>query len=226
MGNLLSSPGLALFLPVLAVALVLAGMLVPYWRGRNHTLRRNTDVFWFSSLHFFGKELSECRDPQQMAEHALRGALEMLGADQGYILLQEEGDEGKIHSAIRGFSTQTTERLSLDPLRYYLLSSGERWGALMVFPDLRRSEVVAAWQRDPDFHEFRDAIRREGLRTLVVVGMQVREKPYGALILGFRRTRTFEPQELRVALAIGNQVSVTVENWSLCTPRLKSSGMN
>jgi diguanylate cyclase (GGDEF)-like protein/putative nucleotidyltransferase with HDIG domain len=139
----------------------------------------------------------------------------MLGADQGYILLQEEGDGGKIHSTIRGFSTQAMERLSLDPLRYYLLSSGERWGALMVFPDLRRSEVVAAWQRDPDFHEFRDAIRREGIRTLVVVGMQVREKPYGALILGFRRIRTFEPQELRVALAIGNQVSVAVENWSL-----------
>ena len=57
----------------------------------------------------------------------------------------------------------------------------------MVFPDLRRSEVVAAWQRDPVFHEFRDVLRSEGLRTLVVVGLQVREKSYGALILGFRQ---------------------------------------
>ena len=58
----------------------------------------------------------------------------------------------------------------------------------MVFPDLRRSEVVAASQRDPVFQEFRDVLKREGLRTLIVVGLQVREKPYGALILGFRRT--------------------------------------
>ena len=85
----------------------------------------------------------------------------------------------------------------------------------MVFPDLRRSEVVAAWQRDPVFHEFREVLRSEGLRTLIVVGLQVREKSYGALILGFRRARSFEPQELRVALAIGNQVSVAMENWSL-----------
>ena len=130
-------------------------------------------------------------------------------------MLHEEGDEGKVHCSIRGVSPQGAERLSQDPLRRYLLSSGERWGALMVFPDLRRSDVVAAWQRDPAFHEFRDVLRGEGLRTLIVVGLQVREKSYGALILGFRRTRSFEPQELRVALAIGNQVSVAIENWSL-----------
>ncbi len=215
MGNYLSGSGFTLFLPVLAIALVLVGMLLPRWRGRTQTLHRNTDVFWFSSLHFFGKELSECRDPQQMVDHSLRAAIEMLGAEQGYMLLQEEGDEGKVHCSISGVSPEGVERLSQDSLRYYLLSSGGRWGALMVFPDLRRSEVVAAWQRDPDFHEFRDVMRHEGLRTVVVVVMQVREKSYGALILGFRRIRTFSPQELKVALAIGVQVSVAVENWSL-----------
>ena len=191
------------------------GALAVYWRGRTVRLRRNTEVFWISSLHFFSKELSECRDPQQMVDQSLRGALEMLDAQEGYLLLHEEGDEGKVHSSIRGISPQGAERLDQDPLRRFVLSSGERWGALMVFPDLRRSEVVAAWQRDPVFHEFRDVLRSEGLRTLIVVGLQVREKSYGALILGFRRTRSFEPQELRVALAIGNQVSVAIENWSL-----------
>jgi diguanylate cyclase (GGDEF)-like protein/putative nucleotidyltransferase with HDIG domain len=215
MGNYLSGPGVALFLPALAIALVLAGLVVPYWRGRRHRLRRNTEVFWFSSLHFFSKELSECRDPQQMADHSLRGALEMLDAEEGFMLLQEESDEGKVHSSLRGISPQGAEQLSHAHLRRYLLSSGERWGALMVFPDLRRSELVAAWQRDPVFQEFRDVAKSERLRTLIVVGLQVREKSYGALVLGFRRIRSFEPQELRVALAIGNQVSVAVENWSL-----------
>jgi len=215
MGNYLNGPGFTLVLPAVAIALVLAGVLIPYLRGRTQTLHRNTDVFWFSSLHFFGKELSECHDPQQMADHSLRGALETLDAEQGYLLLQGEGDGGKVHYSNRGVSPQGVERLSREPLRDYLLSSGKRWGALMVFPDLHRSEVVAAWQRDHDFHDFRDVMRREGLRTLVVVGMQVREKSYGVLILGFRHIRNFEPQELRVALAIGNQVSVAVENWSL-----------
>ena len=215
MGNYLSGPGAALFLPVLAIVLVLVGFLVTHMRGRGQRLRRNTEVFWFSSLHFFSKELSECPDPQQMADHSLRGALEMLEAEHGYILLHEEGDEGKVHCSVHGVSPQGVERLSRDSLRHYLLSSGERWGALMVFPDLRRSEVLAPSQRDPLFQEFRDVLKREGLRTLVVVGLQVREKPYGVLILGFRRRRSFEPPELRVTLAVGNQVSMAVENWSL-----------
>ena len=184
MGNYLNGQAYILFLPALAMALALIGLLVPYWRGRNKILRRNTEVFWFSSLHFFSKELSDCRDPQQMADQTLRGAMEMLDAELGYVLLHEEGDEGKLHTGIRGLTAQGMELLSRDPLRHYLISSGERWGALMVFPDLRRSDVVVAWQRDPVFHEFRSALRGEGVRTLVVVGLQVREKSYGALLLG------------------------------------------
>jgi diguanylate cyclase (GGDEF)-like protein len=197
------------------LVLVLAGFSAAYWRGRSYRVRRATDVFWFSSLHFFSKELSECHDPQQLVDQSLRGAIDMLDTREGYLVLHEQGGEGNVHSSTRGISAQGAERLSRDPLRRFVLSSGERWGALMVFPDLRRSDVVAAWQRDSTFREFCDVLRSEGLRTLIVVGLQVREKCYGALILGFRRTRSFDPQELRVALAIGNQVSVAIENWSL-----------
>lgn len=215
MGNYLSGSGFAILLASLAIVLVLLGLAAPYLHGRKRRLRRNADVYWFSSLHFFSKELSECRDPQQMAEQALRGASEMLDAEEGFILLQEVGEEGKIHFGVRAVSSATAALINTDPLRPYLLTSGERWGTLMVFPDLRRSEMIAAWQRDPSFNQFRDVMRSEGLRTLIVVGLQVRDKAYGALVLGSRRSRSFEPQELRVALAIGNQVSVAVENWTL-----------
>jgi len=215
MGIYLSSQGAALFVAGLAAALVLVGLLAPYLRGRGRNLRRNVEVFWFSSLHFFSKELSECRDPQQMVDQSLRGALDMLDTQEGCLIVNEDGEEGKVRSSIRGISPPAAEKLCQDPLRRFVLSSGERWGPLMLFHDLHRSEVVAAWQRDPLFHEFRDALKDEGLRTLMVVGLQVREKAYGTLILGFRNLREFEPQELRVVLAIGNQVSVAIENWSL-----------
>jgi len=215
MGISLSGPGLARVLPAWAAALVLIGVAILYWRGRSQKVRRSTDVFWFPSLHFFSKELSECHDPQQMVDQSLRGAVDLLETREGYLVLHGQSDEGHIHSSIRGISAQGAERLSQDSLRRFVLSSAERWGALMVFPDLRRADVVAAWQRDPIFHEFCEVLRNEGLRTLIVVGLQVREKSYGTLILGFRRPRSFDPQELRVALAIGYQVSVAIENWSL-----------
>lgn len=215
MVNYFSGSGQAV-LPALVIALSLAAiLLVHFLRGGGVKLRRNTEVFWFSSLHFFSKELSECRDPQQMADQSLRGAMEMLEADQGYILLREDAEEGKLHSGTRGFSPLAAEQFGREPLRQYLLSSSERWGALMVFPDLRRSDIVGASQRDAIFQALRDILQSEGVRTLITVGLQVRSKPYGALLLGFRRARNFQPQELRVALAVGNQVSVAAENWSL-----------
>src|SRR5208283_5205150 len=111
MGNYFSSPAFALFLPALAMALVLAWFILPYLRQRSVRLRRNSEVFWISNLHFFSKELSECRDPQQMVDQSLRGALEMLDTQEGYLLLREEGEEGKIHSSIRGISAPGALRL-------------------------------------------------------------------------------------------------------------------
>ncbi len=212
MGSYLIGPTLSYILPASAITLALAWWLV---RERGERLRRNTEVFWFSSLHFFSKELSDCREPQQMVELALGGALEMLGARDGYVLWHDEGGKEKLHDSARGLSAGAVEHLRSESLQRYLLQSGDRWGGLMVFPDLRRTEVVTAWQRDTLFQEFRDVLRAEGLRMLVVVGLQVRDKSYGALLLGFRQTRRFDPRELRVALAIGNQVSVAIENWSL-----------
>jgi diguanylate cyclase (GGDEF)-like protein/putative nucleotidyltransferase with HDIG domain len=208
-------PGVSALVFSLVLFAVIIWSLTRFLRPRNGQSRRGTEVFWFSSLHFFSKELSECREPKQMVEQALRGALDMLDTQDGYILLGDDGGEGIGHCGARGLSAHTVEVLGRDPLYRYLLASGERWGALMLFPDLRRAEVVTAWKRDPIFNEFRNVLRAEGLRTLVVVGLQVRDKSYGALVLGFRSVRSFEPQELRVALAIGNQVSVAVENWLL-----------
>src|SRR5208282_6195134 len=117
MGNYLSGPGFVRFLLGLASVLALAGLAAPHLRRRSQRLRRNTEIFWFSSLHFFSKELSECRDPQQMVDQSLRGALEMLDMQEGYLLVHEEGDEGKVHCGIRGISAQGVERLSGDTLR-------------------------------------------------------------------------------------------------------------
>jgi diguanylate cyclase (GGDEF)-like protein/putative nucleotidyltransferase with HDIG domain len=215
MGSHLSGTESILLFTVAGFALVGLGMFIASWRQRNQTSRGKTDVSWFSSLHIFGKELSECHSAQEIAEQALRGAVEMLSADQAYVSLHEEGGDAAVQSSSRGVSPQGVEQLEREPLNTYLLGSGRRWGRLMVFPDLRRPEVGDAWQRDPIFHEFREVMRREELRTLIVVGLQIRDKSYGTLMAGFRESKEFDPQELKVVLAIGNQVSVAAENWLL-----------
>ena len=199
-------------LPALAFVLTIAFILEQVL-GRRVQHRRNAEVLWFSKLHALSKAFAESRDPRKIAEPALHLTLEMLEAGEGYVLLEAPEPEPLAHA--KGLSRATVERLGRDPLRSYLASSGERWGSLMVFPDLRRPDLMAIWQRDPDCREFLLLLAAEGLRTLIVVGLQGREKSYGALLVGSRTPRSFQRHELRLALAIGSQMSVTLENWYL-----------
>jgi diguanylate cyclase (GGDEF)-like protein/putative nucleotidyltransferase with HDIG domain len=204
---------LNLILPGLALILVLALILGRVSQRHAQQERKNTEVLWFSKLHSLSRAFAESRDPRKIAEPALHLTLELLETGEGYVLLEASAPDGLAHA--QGLSLATVEGLGRDPLRSYLASSGERWGSLMVFPDLRRPDLMAAWQRDPRCHEFLLLLGAEGLRTLIVVGLQGRERSYGALLVGSRSLRSFQGHELRLVLAIGSQMSVALENWSL-----------
>jgi len=201
--------------PCLAILLSLVFLLMYFLQQRIERANKNIELRWFSELHLFGKALAESLDPRQMADLTLQHTIEMFGRGGCYILVQTSGSDAISHVCAQGLSMQAVERLSGEPLRSYLASCGERWGNLLIFPDLSRPSLEVAWQRDPLFHELRALCIREGLRTLVVVGLQVRESSYGALLMGSRKPKNFRPNELRLLLAMGNQLGVAVENWSL-----------
>jgi len=199
----------------LAIIVLLVLLLMHFRRQRIDREKKNAELRWFSELHLFGKALAESSDPKQMADKTVQRTIEMFGSADSYIFVQTSGLDAISHVRAQGLSAQTVEQLSGEPLRSYLASCGERWGNLLVFPDLSRPSVGVTWQRDALFHEFRALCVREGLRTLLVVGLQVRESSYGVLLVGSRKPRIFRPNELRLLLAIGDQLSVAVENWSL-----------
>ena len=201
--------------PCLAIFLALVLLLIYFRKQTTEHGRKNHELRWFSELHLFGRALAESPDPKQMAELAVQRTSEMFGRGSCYILVQTSGPDSIQHVCSQGLSARSVELLFGEPLRSYLASCGERWGNLLIFPDLSRPFLEAAWQRDALFHELRSLFVREGLRTLVMVGLQVRESSYGALLMGSRTPRTFRPNELRLLLAVGNQLGVAVENWSL-----------
>jgi diguanylate cyclase (GGDEF)-like protein len=195
--------------------LFLLALFLEHRRQRVQREKNNADLRWFSELHLFSRALAESPDPKQMAEKTLQRTIEIFGGADSYILVQTNGSDAISHVCTQGLSPRTVERLSSEPLRAYLASSGERWGNLLVFPDLILPSVGVAWQRDELFQELRETCVREGLRTLVLVGLQVRDSSYGVLLMASRKPRSFRPMELRLLLAIGEKLGVAVENWSL-----------
>ncbi len=202
--------------PYSAILLLSLFLLLIYFRNqRTERANKNAELQWFSELHLFSKSLAESPGPQEMADLTGQRIHDIFGSGGCYIVVQTSGSEATSHVATQGLSAESVELLSGDPLRSYLISCGARWGNLLIFHDLARPAVDFAWQRDALFHELRALWVREGLRSLVVVGLQVRESSYGALLMGCRKPKSFRPNELRLLLAIGNQLGVAVENWSL-----------
>ncbi len=205
-------------LPWTTVALVCASLLlvtlIPLGRIKRYRarLQRSSRLEWFSSLR---KDLEDTRDIKQFGEHALRSVLRILGSTEGCVVLQ--GDYGKevSHKVVQGLSSRTAELLMSEPLRSYFATSSERWGSLMVFSDLQKSEVVSAWQRDPLSNGFIGIMKAEGFRTVVLIGLGAHGKWNGALLAGSRKASFQKSCELRTALVVANQLNVALESWSV-----------
>jgi len=215
MGTTLGQLPPILFLPTLTTFILLVFILQRLHHHRTEGKRSEAQLLRFSNLQLLTTAISSTPDLKKLVDQTLDGLLQALGLTQGFALLHIPGTNGVDYSAARGFSEQALARLSKGPLRGYLSSSGERWGSLMVFPDLLRPDLVAAWHRDPLFPQFREVITAEGPRTLLVVGLQTQDRSYGVLVVGSRQVKTFRPGELRLTMAIGNQISVALENRSL-----------
>ena len=197
------------------VIIILLVLFLEHFHRQRIEREKNADLQWFSELDLFGRRLDKSPDPKQMAELTMQRTTEMLGSADSYILVQTTGSDAISHVCAQGLSARTVERLSSEPLRSYLASCGERWGNLLVFPDLSLPSVGVAWQRDALFQELREVCAGEGLRTQLLVGLQVRDSSYGVLLVGSRKPRIFHPNELRLLLAIGSQLGRAMENWSL-----------
>jgi GAF domain-containing protein len=203
-------------IPFLAGALLVASLILIRIQRRKWMAQINLLLGWFSNLHNLSKDFDKGSDPQQIAASALAGTLSIFGAKDGYIVLQGEAGGDSTHTITQGFSAQTVEVLRSEPMQTYLASSAERWGELLVVSDLLGSEGEAAGQRHPLFQNFTNLMRAEGLRAMLVIGLVTSGRKYGALLVGRRHNAgRFRPEELKLSIAIGDRVSVALENWSL-----------
>ncbi|PYV31676.1 MAG: hypothetical protein DMG22_15950 [Acidobacteria bacterium] len=216
MSNFLSHILLRDYLPVVgAILLIVFGLAYRWLHVRAEEIRGEAALVRYSNLHLFTSALSDSSDPKPVFEEMLNRTLHALGAHEGCLLLRSPAPELLNCLSTRGLSPGAVMRLKGEPLHAYVATCAARWGSLIAFEDLRQTELAAAWRRDPVFQEFRDVFVVEGWRTLVVVGLQIKDRSYGALMVGSRRSRSFRAGELRLMLAIGNQLSVSMENRHL-----------
>ena len=87
-----------------------------------------------------------------------------------------------------------------------------RLGGLVVLRDLTRDANWEALEKEESFRQVRRLLLEQGLRTVVGISLQAKERVFGSLLLGTPDNRNFTPAERRLLLALGQQIGMAVEN--------------
>ncbi len=213
MGNFLincSSP--VLILPTVAGFLLVVFLLHRLKQFKAERERNEDQLRRFTNLQALTTGIATAPNSKTPVDQALDGVLQALNLPDGSALLYIPRRVEADYTAARGFSVQAVRDIAHGPMRDYIATAAERWGTCIVFADMLRSDLNSDWPRDPLFPQFREMFAAQGMRTLLVAGLCANERSRGALILGSRQIKTFRPEELRLALAVGNQIAVAIEN--------------
>ena len=87
-----------------------------------------------------------------------------------------------------------------------------RLGGLVVLRNLASDSDYLALEKEEQFRHVRKLLLEQGLRTVVGISLQAKERVFGVLLLGTPDNRNFTPAELRLLLALGHQIGMAVEN--------------
>jgi diguanylate cyclase (GGDEF)-like protein/putative nucleotidyltransferase with HDIG domain len=169
----------------------------------------------FSALQVLSAGFSGTTDLKQLGDQTLSGILRALNIHEGYAILLVPRTLDSEFFGAHGLPEPAVAEIQRGPLRPYLATAAERWGSLVIFPDLLRQDLNSEWPRDPLFPQFREFFSAQGARSLMVAGLHSQEKARGALLIASREMREFSPEEIRLTVTLANQVAVAIENRSL-----------
>jgi signal transduction histidine kinase len=141
---------------------------------------------------------------EQILNGALDKVLEVMGLDVGLIFFLDRRTQELILAAYRGISEESAAGVDRLKLGEGFCGQVAQSGELMMVKDS---------SSDPRLT--RIAVRKEGLRSQIIIPLKSKGEVQGVLAVATRGSRQFLPEELELTTAIGNQIGVAIENARL-----------
>jgi diguanylate cyclase (GGDEF)-like protein len=202
-------PHFLLPLPMVAAAVLM--VMISYEEERRNL---EGNILALSSLNLAASSFAG-GEVQRMLGYALGRVLTLSRLPCGILCLQygdEQGPRITVSSGVKGeFCSSLRERILDD----YTLGLVARLGGVMVLRDLSRESSWQALDREPAFHQVRQLLLGEGLKTAVGISLQSKERVFGFMLLGTPHNHDMTPPELRLLMALGQQIGLAVENGYL-----------
>lgn len=155
---------------------------------------------------FVGSEI------ERTLSQALDRVLSVVQLPAGAILLRHSDAHGPVAAVSVGLDGSFCRTLEDHKLDDRLTQMVARLGGLLVFRDIARNGDWQALDDGEWFLRFRQLAIASNLHTVVGISLQAKENPFGVLLLGTSGSRRFASGELRLLLALGQQIGMAVEN--------------
>ncbi len=149
---------------------------------------------------------------QQMLAQALDRVLNVVRIPTGALFMNDTEGGGASSVVVTGLDESFSRSVRDANLDQYVVNLVARLGGLVVLRDLPRDSNWEALEGEEAFRQVRQLLLGQGLRTVVGISLQAKAHVLGVLLLGTPDNRGFTPAELRLLLALGQQIGMSVEN--------------
>jgi diguanylate cyclase (GGDEF)-like protein/putative nucleotidyltransferase with HDIG domain len=149
---------------------------------------------------------------QKMLAQALDRVLNVVRIPAGALCLHYGEADGPTSIVVTGLGDSFCSTIQENDLDKYVVKLVARLGGIVVLRDLWRDSLWEALDKEESFRHLRQLLLGQGLRTVVGISLQAKERVFGVLLLGTPDNRSFTPAERRLLLALGHQIGVAVEN--------------
>ena len=198
-------------LPFVALPELFAGVLMVMAVYEEERRRVERNMLALSNLNlatssFVGGEI------QKMLAQALDRVLNVVRIPAGALCLHYGDSQGPTSVVVTGMGDAFCSAAQQDDLDEYVVNLVARLGGLAVLRNLSTDSSWTALEKEEQFKHLRKMLLDQGLRTVVGISLQAKERVFGVLLLGTPDNRNFTAAELRLLLALGHQIGMAVEN--------------
>lgn len=187
--------------PVQRIAMLLAGAISDICEKQVELAHREEEL---AALRSLTSMLVGVGDTDALLFRALRSSMEIIGADAGTVRSLDDAQERLQLRAWTGLSDEYVARTATLPAES-LIDRDTLTGDVVCVEDLAGDERALV----------RDAVEREGLRSMISVGLLFRGRPMGLLRLFTRSRRVFTDRERSMLQAIAQQASAALASARL-----------
>jgi len=197
--------------PLILLPELFAGILMVMAVYEEERRRGERNMLALSSLNlaasgFVGGEI------QKMLAQALDRVLNVVRIPAGALCLRQGESGGPTSMVVTGLNASFCQAAQQEHLDESMIDLVAKLGGLVVLRDLARDSNWAALEKEESFRQVRTLLLTHGLRTVVGISLQSKDRVFGVLLLGTPDNRSFRPGELRLLLALGQQIGMAVEN--------------